>query len=69
MHSDTDFDDLFSVLRPFLLLAGLGFAVGFFGYWAMANASPRPAPDTALAARAAVVALPAPTRDNPPKMI
>ena len=69
MRSNTDLDDLFSVLRPFLLLAGLGFAVGFFGYWAVAIATPRPPSGTSLTMRPAVIALPAPTPDNPPRTI
>jgi hypothetical protein len=69
MRSNIDSEDFFDVLRPFLLLAGLGFAVGFLSYWAIAIASPRQAPETSLTARPAVVTLPATTRDNPPKMI
>jgi hypothetical protein len=60
-----DADDVLGVLRPFLVLACIGFAAGFLGYWALANLTPA-APAHARSAEPAVMILPAPTPDNPP---
>lgn len=70
MHTThADADDLFSALRPFLLLAGIGFAVGFLGYWALLGLQPGPAPAAFEPAQPAAVVMPMALPDNPPKAV
>ncbi|MBI1198787.1 MAG: hypothetical protein GC203_13080 [Phenylobacterium sp.] len=68
LTTTADADDFLGVLRPFLLLACIGFAAGFLGYWALAQMTPAGV-QRLEPAQPAVLTGPMADPDNPPRLI